>query len=78
MGGADVGADVGPVPGGRGCGEVADRSRTKTVWRASPEFDSYKSPSLFRLFASREMAFPPRFRGSEARSDHDLVVSLAI
>ena len=45
---------------------------------ASPEFDSYKSPSLFRLFASREMAFPPRFRGNKALSDHDFAVSLAI
>ena len=32
----------------------------------------------FAFLLPREMAFPPRFRGSEARSDHDLVVSLAI
>ena len=32
----------------------------------------------FAFLLPREMAFPPRFRGSEARSDHDFAVSLAM
>ena len=60
----DVGADVGFV---FWCDKESDE---RPVWRASPEFDSHAPRIAFLL--PGEMAFAARFRGNEARSDHDV------
>ena len=79
-----MGADVGPVPGRRGCGRGfcvlgAIRSRTKDPCGGLHPSSILTSPRpCFAFLLPREMAFPARFRGNEARSDHDFAVSLAI
>jgi hypothetical protein len=74
-----VGADVGPVPGGRGCGEVAIGVGRRTRVEGLHPSSILTSPRpCFAFLLPREMAFPARFRGNEARSDHDFAVSLAI
>ena len=63
---ADVGADVGFVLG------VRSESDKDQCGGLHPGSIPHKSPSCFAFLLPGEMAFAARFRGNEARSDHDV------
>ena len=81
---ADVGADVGLVPGRRGCGRGfqgvwvgAIGVGQRPVGRASPGFDSHAAPVSPFCFVER-WRFGPVSGANEARSDHDVQAVPAI